>query len=59
MVNTRRVHAVVDGEIAADQVRPHGGALAREDLGFIGDVRLVFAVVHADDAGVAAGRGVG
>jgi hypothetical protein len=32
VVMTRRVHTVVDGEIAANQVRAHSGAFAGENL---------------------------
>lgn len=32
MVMPRRVHTVVHGEIAANQVRAHSGALAGEDV---------------------------
>ena len=32
VVMTGRVHTVVDGEIAANQVRTHSGALAGENL---------------------------
>lgn len=53
MVVARRVHTVVDGEIAANQVRAHSGTFAGEDLGFIGHVCLILAVVYANHACVA------
>lgn len=49
------IHAVVDGEVAADQVRAHGGILAGQQLGGTDGVGLIFAVVNADGAGVAHG----
>lgn len=45
-----RVHAIVDGEVAADEVGMHGGILARQRLRRVQSVRLVFAVVHAHAA---------
>lgn len=52
------VHAIVDGEIAADQVRAHGGVLAGQQLRGAQRVCLVFAVVHPYGAGVAVDFGV-
>lgn len=52
MVMPRRVHAVVDGEIAADQVRAHGGVFAGYRRRGTGCVRLVLAVVDPHDAAV-------
>lgn len=59
MFQTGRVHAVVDGEIAADQVRAHGGVFAGLRLGRTDCVGDVFAVVDADDACVAFWGAVG
>lgn len=52
------VHAIVDGEIAADQVRAHSGVLAGQQLRGAQRVGLVFAVVHPYGAGVAVDFGV-
>lgn len=51
---SRRIHAVVDREVAADQVCTHGGALARERLIAADTVRSVLAVVDPHSAGVSA-----
>lgn len=60
MVMTSGIHAIVDGEVAADEVRAHGGVFAGQGLGFVDYVGLVFAVVDADYAGVAGvGNGFG
>lgn len=59
VVMAGRVHAIVDGEVAADHVRAHGGVLLGQLLGFADGVGLVFAVVDAHDAGVAIGTRVG
>ena len=48
-----RVHAIIDGEIPADQVGTHGSVLSGQDLGFIGCAGLVLAVIDAGNAGVA------
>ena len=53
MVMTRGIHTVVDGEVAADEIGAHGGVFAGQGLGLVDYVGLVFAVVDADDAGVA------
>lgn len=57
VVMARRVHAVVDGEVATDEIRPHGGALPRQGLVLADNVRLVLAVVDAHSARVS-GRAV-
>jgi len=54
-----RIHAVVDGEIAADQVCAHGGVFARQCFGFVDGIRLVFAVVDSRYACVPCCCGVG
>lgn len=54
MVVASRIHAVVDGEVAADQIGAHGGILARQNVVLKDGVGLVFAVVDADDAGIPA-----
>lgn len=59
MIMPLRIHAIIDAEVAADQVRAHGGAFARERLRGMDSVGLVFAVVDADDAGVAGVRARG
>jgi hypothetical protein len=52
------VHAVVYGEVAADHVGPCGGCVACEGFGCIVlAVCTVFAVVDADDTGVAVAGG--
>lgn len=48
----RGIHAVIDGEIAANQVCTHGSILTSEELRLVCRVRLVFAIVDAGDAGV-------
>lgn len=53
VVVARGVHAVVDGEIATDEIGAHGGALAGQDLGGTDHVCLIFAVVDADNARIA------
>lgn len=50
----RRIHAVVDGEVAADQVGSHGRALAGERLIAADIVGSVLAVVDPHGAGVSA-----
>ena len=45
-----RVHAITDGEVAADEVSPHGCVFAGEDFVLIGGVGMIFAVVDANDA---------
>lgn len=52
MVNTGRVHAIVDGEIPANQIGAHGGVFAGHNLGLVDFVALVLAVVDAYHAGV-------
>lgn len=59
MVMAGGIHAVVDGEVAADEIGAHGGVFAGQGLGFVDYVGLVFAVVDADDAGVAGFGGSG
>lgn len=54
-----RVHAVVDREIAADQVRAHGGVFAGLRLGSAECVCLVLAVVDSDYACVSVWGGEG
>lgn len=54
-----RVHAVVDGEIAADEVGAHGGALARKRLVAAGTVCSVLAVIDTHGACVSAATSVG
>lgn len=53
-----RVHAVIDGEVAADQIGAHGCIFARQGLGFVDDIRLVFAVVDPRNACVPSCCGV-
>ncbi|KAL1969551.1 hypothetical protein VTN77DRAFT_8989 [Rasamsonia byssochlamydoides] len=59
VVMASRVHAIVDREVAADQVRAHGGVFLRHLLRLADGVGLVFAVVDAHDAGVPCGTRVG
>ena len=47
-----RIHAVVDGEVAADQVRTHGCVLAGKEIRFIRGVRLVLAIIDASNASI-------
>ncbi|KAG2027151.1 hypothetical protein GB937_000889 [Aspergillus fischeri] len=54
VVMARRIHAVVDGEVPTNQVRPHGRILTGKGLGFAYGICLVFAVVDAHNAGVSA-----
>ena len=53
------VHAVVDGEVATDEIRAHRGVLTCQRLGLTHCVRLVLAVVDAHDAGESCSVGVG
>ena len=52
------IHAVIDREIAANQVCTHGSILTSEELRLICCVRLVFAVVDAGNAGVSSSGAV-
>lgn len=54
VVMARRIHAVVDGEVSTNQVRPHGRILTGKGLGFADGICLVFAIVDAHNAGVSA-----
>lgn len=54
-----RVHAVIDGEVAADQVGTHGGALARKRLVTADTVCSVLAVVDPHGACISAVAYVG
>ena len=47
-----RIHAVVDGEVAADEVSTHGGVLPRHRLALVEAVGLVLAMVDPDPAAV-------
>ncbi len=47
------VHAVVDGEVAADHVGARGGRVAGQLVRLAGRLARVLAVVDADGAGVA------
>lgn len=47
-----RVHAVVDGEVPADQISSHGSLFAGQEFGLADFIGLVFAVIDPDDAGV-------
>lgn len=52
-----RIHAIVDGKIAADQVSAHGCVLASKQLASIGCISLIFAVVdtsHTSETGARA-----
>lgn len=57
MVMPSRVHAVIDGEVAADQVGAHRGTFASECFTTTDSICLVFAIVNANNARVAAGVG--
>ena len=59
MVMSSRIHAVVDGEVAADQVRTHSGVLAGQSLRRADRVRLIFSIIDTDDAAVAFWSGAG
>lgn len=52
VVDTGRVHAVIDRKIPTDQIGAHGGVFARHGLGFVDFVGLVLAVVDPNHAGV-------
>lgn len=57
LVVAGRIHAIVDGKIAADQVSAHGCVLASKQLASIGCISLIFAVVdtsHTSEAGARA-----
>lgn len=54
-----RIHAVVDREVATNQVRAHRCILFSQSLRFANVLRLVFPVVDPDDAGVAAPNSIG
>ena len=56
VVMANRIHAIVDREIAANQVRPHGRVFLRQFIRFVVCVGLVFSVVYSDDAFVPAAR---
>lgn len=55
MIMTGRIPAVIDGEIATDQVGAHSGAFASKRLATADSAGLIFAVVNTHRAGVAAG----
>lgn len=59
MIMSLRIHAIVNAEVAADQVRAHGCVFARKRLRGVDGVGLVFAVVDTNDAGVAGVRASG
>lgn len=48
-----RVHAIIDGEIAADHVGTSGSGILRQFVGFVFNIRGVFPVVHSHSASVA------
>ena len=50
------IHAIIDGEVSANQVRAHGSVFARQRLVLADGVCLVFPVIHAHDAREARGR---
>lgn len=52
------IHAVIDGEIAANQVCTHGSILTSKELRLVRCVSLVFAVVDAGNAGVSSSGAV-
>ena len=47
------VHAVVDGEVAADHVSPSGGGILGQLIRFVLNIGRVFPVVHSYRAAVA------
>lgn len=53
MVMAGRVHAVVDGEIAANEIGAHRCVLLGQSLRFVDGVSLIFAVIDANDTSVA------
>jgi hypothetical protein len=59
MVVANRVHSVVDRKVPADQVSSHSGMLLGQRRGGIVFVRLIFAVVHPNNASISGGRGIG
>ena len=52
VVVTSGVHAVVDGEVAADQVRAHCSIFLGQGLRLVNGVGLILAVIDADNASV-------
>lgn len=46
-------HAAVDGEVPADHEGAHGGVLLGQDVGLVGEIRLVLTPVYEDEAGEA------
>ena len=49
---SRRIHAIVDRKVAADQVGTHGGVFTSEEIASIGGIRLVFTVVDPSHANI-------
>ena len=48
-------HPTIHGKVPAHHKCTHGGVLLGQDIRLVREVRLVFAAVHKDVAGVAAG----
>ena len=59
MIMPRRVHTIINREIATNQVRAHSGTLTSKRLTPAYRIRLVFAIIDAHGARVAAGIGEG
>lgn len=59
VVVTNRVHAVVDGKIAANEISAHRGVFTRQGIRFVVGVGLVLAVIDPHHTLEASTRGVG
>ncbi|KAE8392023.1 hypothetical protein BDV23DRAFT_151955 [Aspergillus alliaceus] len=53
------IHAIVDGEVTADEICPHGGILPSQGVGLKNTVCLVFPVIDADNAGMPGRASIG
>ena len=47
------IHAIVDGEVSADEIRSHGGVLPGQRLRLVHHVCLILAVIDSSGAAVA------
>lgn len=53
LTGSGRIHPIIDGEIPADQVRPHCRILTGQCFGLICRIGLVLSVVDTCNAGIA------
>lgn len=51
-------HASIDGKVPADHERSHGRVLLGKDIRFVGEIGLILAAIHKDEAGIATGVAV-